>query len=169
MAPAEPPTFPRRDWIRWLLIGLCAGLGYGIAHRLLVFPFSTEGLGGHLRFGVKPVPGTSLEALRQRHGSKGEELRADLDKLVAERDRQREQAETERRRAELEERAAREEKPEASEPPAAAEPDPLDPTSGQEPDPALDAPIASPLLSPPEPPPSPAPEPGSPTTPTDQP
>ena len=166
MAPAEPPASPRRGWTTWLLIGLCAGLGYGIAHRLLVFPFSSEGLGGHLRFGVKPVPGTSLEALRQRHGSKGEELRADLDRLLAERDRQREQAETERRRAELEERAAREETPEASEPSAAAEADPLDPAGGQEPDPALDAPIASPLLSPPEPPPSPE---RSPATPTDQP
>jgi hypothetical protein len=147
MAPAEPPAPPRRGWITWLLIGLCAGLGYGATHRLLRYPFSTEGWGGHLRFGVKPVPGTSLDSLRQRSGERNQALRADLDKLQAERDRQREQAETDRRQAELETRDRQEEPAAAEAQPPAAEP--AAPTLPAEPD--LEAPIASPLLSPPEP------------------
>lgn len=148
MAPAEPPAaLRRRGWITWLLIGLCAGLAYGATHRLLRVPFATEGWGGHLRFGVKPVPGTSLDSLRQRNGSRNEELRADLDSLQAERDRQREQTETDRRQAEIEQRdRAREEGQAAAElQPPAAEAAPATPS-----EPALDDPIASPLLSPPE-------------------
>jgi hypothetical protein len=149
MAPAEPPAAPRRGWITWLLIGLCAGLGYGATHRLLRYPFSTEGWGGHLRFGVKPVPGTSLDSLRQRSGVRDQTLRADLDKLQAERDRQREQAETDRRQAELETRdRERQEGQAAAEPPPSAA-EPAAPTLPAEP--ALDAPIESPLLSPPDP------------------
>jgi hypothetical protein len=150
MAPAEPPASPRRGWITWLLIGLCAGLGYGATHRLLRYPFSTEGWGGHLRFGVKPVPGTSLDSLRQRSGERDPSLRADLDKLQAERDRTREQADTDRRQAELETRdRERQEQQAASE----AQPPATDPAAPALPaEPALDAPIESPLLSPPEPP-----------------
>lgn len=94
-------------WNVWLLLGVCAGLGYGLTQRLLDLQPGESGLGGHQTFAVKAFPGTSLDGLRrgQRAGagaSRG--LRVDLDAVAAERRRKEEAKELEQRQAAMERR-----------------------------------------------------------------
>jgi hypothetical protein len=119
MVPAQssPPPGPRGSrprraragwsWTTWLLVGLCFGLGYGLTQRLVRFEAVGEP-GGSQRFGVKPAPGTSLDSLRERSGTRGQKLPADLDRLGQEGQKLREQKEIEKREAELGERERQE-------------------------------------------------------------
>jgi len=82
MATASSHPRPRvvSHWRRPLLVGLCFGLGYGLTQRLLELR-----LPGFVQWGqsfdVREAPGTSLESLRLRFGSEGQELRGRLDLL----------------------------------------------------------------------------------------
>jgi hypothetical protein len=157
-APRHRPARQVRSWRGWLLLGLCFGLGYGVTHRLVALDLG-GGTGGNQRFGVKPFPGTGLDALRQRYGAEGQGIRGDLEKV--EREHQQKQAEKEgtERRAELEEQErARQEQQQRQEErarleelsrPETAAPAPREPETRLE----------SPLLSPPEAVPAPPPPP----------
>jgi len=91
---------PPNIWRTPLLVGLCFGLGYGITNRLLDLSWNGLVRLGH-SFNVRPLPGTSLESLRQRYGAEGLPIRADLDR--GEREAQARKAEQlERQQAELE-------------------------------------------------------------------
>ena len=81
-ARALPPP-PRRLWLAPLLVGLCFGLGYGITSRLLDLSWSGLVRLGH-SFDLRPLPGTSLESLRQRYGAERQSIRADLDRAERE-------------------------------------------------------------------------------------
>jgi hypothetical protein len=72
------------------LVGLCFGLGYGITSRLLDLSWNGLVRLGH-SFALRPLPGTSLESLRQRYGAERQPIRADLDQ--AEREAQARKAE----------------------------------------------------------------------------
>ena len=94
------PPLPPSLWRTPLLVGLCFGLGYGITNRLLDLSWN-----GFVRLGnsfnLRPLPGTSLESLRQRYGAEGLPIRADLDR--GEREAQARKAEQlARQQAELE-------------------------------------------------------------------
>ncbi|MCT0223699.1 hypothetical protein [Synechococcus sp. CS-1328] len=83
-AAAPPPSRPRPNpWLGPLLVGVCFGVGYGLTQRLL-----TLNLPGLIHLGqgfsLKPFPGTGLEALRQRFGQEGQQIRGDLDLLELE-------------------------------------------------------------------------------------
>ena len=75
MAPASPPQavpagsdpMRRTGWKRWLLLGACFGLGYGIPQRLLSLDLKLR-LSSPERFSVQPFPGTELNSLRRRSG-----------------------------------------------------------------------------------------------------
>lgn len=183
MAPASSPpspgphgSHPRRrpranggSWRVWLLVGVCFGLGYGLTQRLAnLGPVEVFGGGGQ-RFGVKPFPGTGLDDLRERAGGRGEDIRADLDRIEAKRREQREREEVEKRRAELEERERSEQererlreeqaRREALEREVPAEPEPQadlapQPLPGE---PADEPPLPAPREEFPAPPPVPAP------------
>ncbi|MFM7640772.1 MAG: hypothetical protein ACKO45_04395 [Cyanobium sp.] len=86
-----PPTRPRQvrqaaiasrpRWRRWLLLGLCFGLGYGLTQRLLDVRWG-EGSTKAPSFKPKSPPeGTTLEELRRREGSQAKPLAADLEEL----------------------------------------------------------------------------------------
>ncbi|MEB3207321.1 MAG: hypothetical protein VKK63_00200 [Synechococcus sp.] len=68
---------------RWqlpLLVGVCFGLGYGVANRLLALQlpaFVRLGQG----FEVRPFPGQSLESLRLQFGTEEREVRGNLEPL----------------------------------------------------------------------------------------
>jgi len=152
--PRARPVRPR-GWKRWLLLGVCFGLGYGITHRLLSLRLET-GLNGRQRFEVKSFPGTELDSLRRRLGDASMQIRGDLDLLELERQQQRDAAAIEQRRDQMEERErSRQEQDSQSE---------LAPVDAAV-DPGPDLP---PLPEPPVLPPEPAPiaEPPAPTAPT---
>lgn len=92
------PSFSARQW---LILGVCFGVGYGIADRLvnlqLTPTWSTE-----QRFEVRSFPGTELQTLRRQSGDSAISIRADLDRIETERQQKREAAELEKRRASLE-------------------------------------------------------------------
>ena len=159
---------PPNIWRTPLLVGLCFGLGYGITNRLLDLSWNGLVRLGH-SFNVRPLPGTSLESLRQRYGAEGLPIRADLDR--GEREAQarkaeqlaRQQAELERQRLQQAEPAmdpsnepAAEATPELpsdwhsptpQSPPAAAPPSAAAPPTA----PATGVAPAAPPLSPPPP------------------
>lgn len=146
-APHSPRMRPR-DWKRWLVLGACFGLGYGITHRLLALRLET-GWNGHQRFEVKPFPGTELDSLRRRFGDASMQIRGDLDLLELERQQKQDAAAIERRRSEMEERERRRQEQDSQ-----SEPAPIA-------DPSADLP---PLPEPPVLPPQPA-EPAEPLAP----
>jgi hypothetical protein len=180
MAPPDHPADPRAGhqrrarargsstWRAWLLLGLCFGLGYGLTQRLAGVS-SLEGGGGSQRFGGKPFPGTGLDALRERFGGDGGEIRGDLDRLEQERAEKEEREKIEKRQAALrkrelqererrereEERARLEEIERGSEPEPLPEPEP-EPFPEPLPEPAPARSLAAP---PPPPPPDDFPEP----------
>ncbi|MEB3235571.1 MAG: hypothetical protein VKM98_09095 [Cyanobacteriota bacterium] len=80
MATASPTANSRRPslWRRPLLVGVCFGLGYGLTQRLLDLRLPGLVQWGQ-SFDVREAPGTSLESLRLRFGSEGQELRGRLD------------------------------------------------------------------------------------------
>ncbi|QPN71144.1 hypothetical protein [Synechococcus sp. CBW1108] len=74
----KPGTQPR--WQLPLLVGVCFGLGYGVANRLLALQlpaFVRLGQG----FEVRPFPGQSLESLRLQFGTEEQEVRGNLEPL----------------------------------------------------------------------------------------
>ena len=74
----KPGTQPR--WQLPLLVGVCFGLGYGVANRLLALQlpaFVRLGQG----FEVRPFPGQSLESLRLQFGTEEREVRGNLEPL----------------------------------------------------------------------------------------
>jgi len=103
---AVPPlrSAPRRDWRHWLALGLCFGLGHGIAMRLIRGQAEEGGHAGHQNFGVQAFPGESLEALRRRHGDAPREVWVDFGVLEQEKRNRQEQAEADKQRAEFEDR-----------------------------------------------------------------
>jgi hypothetical protein len=93
----------RTGWKRWLLLGACFGLGYGIPQRLLSLDLKLR-LSSPERFSVQPFPGTELNSLRRRSGALSLPIRADLDLLELEQQQQREAEAIRQRRAEIEAR-----------------------------------------------------------------
>ncbi len=74
----KPSNKPR--WQLPLLVGVCFGLGYGVANRLLALQlpaFVRLGQG----FEVRPFPGQSLESLRLQFGTEEREVRGNLEPL----------------------------------------------------------------------------------------
>ncbi|MCP9909747.1 hypothetical protein KBZ15_07480 [Cyanobium sp. BA20m-p-22] len=74
----QPGTQPR--WQLPLIVGVCFGLGYGVANRLLALQlpaFVRLGQG----FEVRPFPGQSLESLRLQFGTEEREVRGNLEPL----------------------------------------------------------------------------------------
>ena len=90
MARVSPPTQPRPQqiWKGPLIAGLCFGLAYGVAQRLLSFNV-TELIRFGPGFDVQVFPGTSLESLKLRFGDAQAEIRGDLE--LQELERQQEQ------------------------------------------------------------------------------
>lgn len=158
--PRAAQAFARR-WKRWLLLGACFGLGYGLTQRLLSLRVDTT-WNGRQRFEVKPFPGTELDSLRRRFGDASMEIRGDLDLLELERQQKREAAAIEKRRNEMEqrERERQQAPPEESAPPPAAD-------AAVERPPAPESPLLPPLSEPDPLPPEPLPPPpGAPPSPT---
>ena len=94
----------RRDWRHWLALGVCFGLGHGIADRLIRSQGDGGGPAGHQNFGVQAFPGETLEALRRRHGDAPKDVVVDFAALEQEKRNQQDQADTGKDRAELEDR-----------------------------------------------------------------
>lgn len=155
--PAEPAATGSRlprwaGWKRWLLLGACFGLGYGITQRLVTIDLG-PGWSAPERFGVKPFPGTELNSLRRRFGDEAQPIRGDLDLLDLERQQERQEAAIDKRRAEMEAR----ENSQRQEPDGQRSPEPVELPPAQAP-----APDPEPQLQPPSPPttvnpPAPAP------------
>lgn len=119
--PASPQSRPL--WQGPLVAGLCFGLAYGVAQRLLSF-----NVGELIRFGsgfdVQVFPGTSLESLKLRFGDAEAEIKGDLELQELERQQQLEasQRQEQARQAEAELQRSQQLAPEA--PAADAEPVP---------------------------------------------
>ena len=71
-------TQPR--WQLPLLVGVCFGLGYGVANRLLALQLPALVRLGQ-GFEVRPFPGQSLESLRLQFGTEEREVRGNLEPL----------------------------------------------------------------------------------------
>jgi hypothetical protein len=95
---------PRRDWRYWLVLGVCFGLGHGIADRLIRAQGDGGGPAGHQNFGVQAFPGETLEALRRRHGDAPKDVVVDFAALEQEKRNQQDQADADKYRSELEDR-----------------------------------------------------------------
>jgi hypothetical protein len=104
VAVPPPRSAARRDWIYWLVLGLCFGIGHGIAERLIRAQGGGGAPAGHQNFGVQAFPGETLEALRRRHGGAPRDVWVDFESLNQEKRNQQDQADAERQRAELEDR-----------------------------------------------------------------
>ena len=102
MARVSQPTQPRPQqiWKGPLIAGLCFGLAYGVAQRLLSFNV-TELIRFGPGFDVQVFPGTSLESLKLRFGDAQAEIRGDLELQELER----QQEEEAKQRAEAAEQA----------------------------------------------------------------
>lgn len=139
-----------------MVLGVCFGLGYGITHRLANLDVVVRWSGGQ-SFGLRPFPGTGLDAMRRSFGGEARAIRGDLELLELERQKKKDEELARKRSAAIEERerqqAGQSEEPadpglppvtEAREPEAV----PLaDPDAGPSPPPE-DSPV-----SPPSPPP----------------
>jgi hypothetical protein len=132
----------------WLFVGACFGLGYGVTQRLLRLNPGSVWQGSQL-FGVKPFPGTSLGALRERFGNDAMEIRGDLDLLELERKRKEDERELAQREADLKRRQVEEEQRRQQEE-ERQRLEQIQRESAPEPEAPALAPIESPLLSPPE-------------------
>lgn len=172
MATAPPPhTRPRQvrqaaiasppRWRRWLLLGLCFGLGYGLTQRLLDVRWG-EGSTKAPSFKPKSPPeGTTLEELRRREGSQPKPLAADLEELSRQQKEekekeagaQREEAERQNAAREAEKERLESDRRRLEEMDSSPEPTPQAVT-----EPSLEAPV----LPPPEP--LPPEEPAAPTS-----
>jgi hypothetical protein len=104
VAVPPPRSAARRDWIYWLVLGLCFGLGHGIAERLIRAQGEGDAPAGHQNFGVQAFPGQTLEALRRRYGGAPQAVWVDFESLEQEKRNQQDQADAEKHRAELEDR-----------------------------------------------------------------
>ena len=71
-------TQPR--WQLPLMVGVCFGLGYGVANRLLALQLPALVRLGQ-SFEVRPFPGQSLESLRLQFGTEEREVRGNLEHL----------------------------------------------------------------------------------------
>ncbi len=71
----KPGNKPR--WQLPLLVGVCFGLGYGVANRLLALQLPALVRLGQ-GFEVRPFPGQSLESLRLQFGTEDREVRGNL-------------------------------------------------------------------------------------------
>jgi len=175
----------RRDWRHWLALGVCFGLGHGIAERLIRAQGDSGGSAGYQRFGVQSFPGESLESLRRRHGGAPGDLLVDFESLEQDKRNQKDQAEAEKQRSELEDRQRADERQAQQDAerarldaldgvspstPAGGDNKPLEslpqpappqlevpaPSTGSSPEPAAGATLKLPAL--PEAPPAPSPE-----------
>jgi len=99
-----PRSAARRDWIYWLVLGVCFGTGHGITERLIRAQGEGGAPAGHQNFGVQAFPGETLEALRRRHGGAPRDVWVDFKSLEQEKRNQQDQADAEKQRAELEDR-----------------------------------------------------------------
>jgi hypothetical protein len=104
VAVPPPRSAARWDWIYWLALGLCFGLGHGIAQRLIRAQGEGGAPAGHQNFGVQAFPGETLEALRRSHGGAPRDVWVDFESLEQEKRNQQDQADAEKQRAELEDR-----------------------------------------------------------------
>lgn len=104
VAVPPPRSAARRDWIYWLVLGMCFGLGHGVAERLIRAQGEGGVPSGHQNFGVQAFPGETLEALRRRHGGAPPDVWVDFESLEQEKRNQQDQADAEKRRSELEDR-----------------------------------------------------------------
>ena len=104
VAVPPPRSAVRRDWIYWLVLGVCFGIGHGITERLIRAQGERGSPAGHQNFGVQSFPGETLEALRRRHGGEPRDVWVDFESLEQEKRNQQDQADAEKRRAELEDR-----------------------------------------------------------------
>ncbi|WP_398328690.1 hypothetical protein [Vulcanococcus sp.] len=142
MARVSEPTQPRPQqiWKGPLIAGVCFGLAYGVAQRLLSFNVSEL-----IRFGpgfdVQVFPGTSLESLKLRFGDAQGEIRGDLELQELER-----QQELEARQRAAAAKQAEAELERATE---------IEPPSEPELPAAPSAPVAEPVTPPPSTPPQP--------------
>jgi hypothetical protein len=104
VAVTTPRSAARRDWRHWLVLGVCFGLGHGIADRLIRGQGDGGAPAGHQNFGVQAFPGETLEALRRRHGGASGNVVVDFASLEQEKLNEQEQTDVEKQRAELEQR-----------------------------------------------------------------
>lgn len=74
----KPSNKPR--WQVPLLVGVCFGLGYGVANRLLALQLPALVRLGQ-GFEVRPFPGQSMESLRLQFGTEEREVRGNLEPL----------------------------------------------------------------------------------------
>lgn len=170
MVPAPPPPPPgvampspgrgggaggsaAGGWLLWLVLGLFAGLGYGLTQRLLDLQPGDDGLGGHQPFSVKAFPGSGLEALRRSQRGTARSLPADLDALAAEQRRRTDAEELQRRQADME-RRQQEELKEREVEQDRLRLEELQRTPDPAPEPALDAPLPELAEPPPAQPPA---------------
>jgi hypothetical protein len=90
-APRSPGTGRPRTagskgpWWRWLVLGLCFSLGYGLTQRLGRMGSSSAAMGAIPSFAAQNSPGTRLGELQKRFGAEGQSLLGDLDRLAEER------------------------------------------------------------------------------------
>ncbi|MEB3318783.1 MAG: hypothetical protein VKO39_11670 [Cyanobacteriota bacterium] len=81
---ARPAPSPPR-WRRWLFLGVCFGLGYGLTQRLLDVRWEDDSNRPPAFRTKAPAGGLSLEQLRRQHGAEPTKpLAADLDTLARE-------------------------------------------------------------------------------------
>ncbi|MFN6354089.1 MAG: hypothetical protein ACK40D_14585 [Cyanobacteriota bacterium] len=172
MATAPPPhTRPRQvrqaaivsppRWRRWLLLGLCFGLGYGLTQRLLDVRWG-EGSTKAPSFKPKSPPeGTTLEELRRREGSQPKPLAADLEELSRQQQKEKEKEAGAKREEAERQNAAREAEKERLE----SDRRRLEELSGSEQPTSPELPLPPPAAAPlPPPEPLPPEEPAAPTT-----
>jgi hypothetical protein len=86
-------------WWRWLVLGLCFSLGYGLTQRLGRMGSSSAAKGEVPSFAAQESPGTRLAELQKRFGAEGQSLLGDLDRLVEERRQEGQRQEEENRKA----------------------------------------------------------------------
>jgi hypothetical protein len=109
-APRSPGTGrPRSEgatgpWWRWLVFGLCFGLGYGLTQRLTRMGSAAAATGTVPSFSAQDSPGTRVGELQKRFGAEGKSLLGDLDHLAEERSQDRQRQEEESRKATQEQR-----------------------------------------------------------------
>jgi hypothetical protein len=151
------PPLASWSWRRWLLLGFCGGVAFGLTHRLLSLQLAVPWRNTQ-PFGVKATPGTGLESLRQRTGGEGKALRGDLELIELEQQRQRQQREEAKRLQSLEQQDRLDRERQQRELDQAGQ-DPLPELPADPPSPAPEPPAYEPTPLPPLPNPTPLPSP----------
>jgi hypothetical protein len=153
------PTRPVAGWSwrRWLLLGFCGGIAFGVTHRLLSLQLRVPWRNTQ-PFGVKATPGTGLESLRQRFGGEGKAVRGNLELLELEQQQQRQQREDAKRLRSLEEQDRLDRERQQRELDQAGQA-PLPELPAEPPSPAPEPPRYDPTPLPPLPNPTPLPSP----------